>query len=71
MFLANSNEFIVLVCLLMFFNLDSVGLSLATCEFLVFSGVNFKTSGLIIRADKYLSCNDSTFEIRGLKTSFC
>ena len=29
------------------FNLDSAGLSLVTCEFLVFSGVNFETSGLV------------------------
>ena len=30
-----------------YFNLDSAGLSLATWEFLVFSGVNFETSGLV------------------------
>ena len=42
------NEFIVFVCLLICFNFDSVGLSLATCEFLVFSGVNFETSGLVL-----------------------
>ena len=26
---------------------DSAGLSLVTCEFLLFSGVNFETSGLV------------------------
>ena len=41
------NEFIVLVCLSVCYNLDSAGLSLATCEFLVFTGVNFETSGLV------------------------
>ena len=42
------NEFIVSVCLSICINLDSGGLSLATCEFLVFTGVNFETSGLVI-----------------------
>ena len=28
-------------------NLDSAGLTLGTYEFLVFSGVNFETSGLV------------------------
>ena len=28
-------------------SLDSAGLSLVTCEFLLFSGVNFETSGLV------------------------
>ena len=31
-----------------FFNLDSVGLCLVTCEFLLFSEVNFETSGLVL-----------------------
>ena len=43
------NEFIVLVCLSVCYNLDSAGLSLATCEFLVFTGVNFETSGLVFK----------------------
>ena len=42
------NEFIVLVCLSVCFNFDSAGLSLGTCEFLVFNGVNFETSGLVL-----------------------
>ena len=28
-------------------SLDSAGLSLVDCEFLLFSGVNFETSGLV------------------------
>ena len=43
------NEFIVLLCLSLCFNLDSAGLSLATCEFLMFTVVNFETSGLVLK----------------------
>ena len=41
------NEFIVSVFLSICFNLDSAELSLAACEFLVFPGVNFETSGIV------------------------
>ena len=41
------NQFIVSVCLSICFNLNSAWLSLGMCEFLVFSGVNFETSGLV------------------------
>ena len=41
------NGSIILVCVSVLFNFDLAGLSLVTFEFLLFSGVNFDTSGLV------------------------
>ena len=42
------NEFIVSVCQSVGFNLDVALISLVTCGFLLFPGVNFDTSGLVL-----------------------
>ena len=40
--------------------LDSAGLSLVTCEFLLFSWVNFETSGLVLYVSLFVASLNST-----------